>query len=204
MVGAPPADAVAPPRQSRKTATGPRHVAPRPPWRSGLEWVVVVVVALAVAFGIKSFLIQPYYIPSGSMIPTLAIGDRILVNKVAYDIHGVHRGDIVVFAKPPRDVGDPEVKDLVKRVIGLPGETISSASGHVLINGHVLNEPYLPAGIAFGPPIQTQVIPANHYFMMGDNRGDSKDSRYFGPVARSLFVGHVFMRVWPLSRIHLF
>ncbi|MHB1488634.1 MAG: signal peptidase I [Acidimicrobiales bacterium] len=165
---------------------------------------MVVVVALAVAFGIKTFLIQPYYIPSGSMIPTLAIGDRILVNKVAYDIHGVHRGDIVVFAKPPRDVGDPGVKDLVKRVIGLPGETISSASGHVLINGHALNEPYLPTGIAFGPPIQTQVIPANHYFMMGDNRGDSKDSRYFGPVARSLFVGHVFMRVWPLSRVHLF
>ncbi|MGH9305276.1 MAG: signal peptidase I [Acidimicrobiales bacterium] len=165
---------------------------------------MVVLVALGVAFGIKTFLIQPYYIPSASMTPTLAVGDRILVNKVAYHLHGVHRGDIVVFAKPPRDQGDPKVKDLVKRVIGLPGETISSASGHVLINGVPLQEPYLPNGVNPGPPITKQVIPANHYFMMGDNRGDSKDSRFFGPVDRSLFVGHVFMRVWPVSRIHIF
>jgi signal peptidase I len=133
------------------------------------------------------------------MEPTLKVGDRVLVNKLSYDFHSVHRGDIVVFNKPPNDYS-PGVKDLIKRVIGLPGETIAAQGGQIDINGHPLHEPWLPRGVYtqnFGP-VQ---IPKGEYFMMGDNRGDSADSRVFGPVTSRLFIGRAFVRVWPLSRL---
>jgi signal peptidase I len=168
--------------------------------RLGLEWLAVVLVALLAALGIKTWLLQAFVIPSGSMIPTLDIGDRILVNKVSYDVHAVHRGDIVVFSTPPNDTGDAAIKDLVKRVIGLPGDRISSANGHVYIDGRLLQEPYLPRGTTtVGIPPQT--IPPGHYFVMGDNRSDSKDSRFFGPIPGKLIVGRAILRVWPINRI---
>lgn len=170
--------------------------------RLAIEWTAVVVVALLAALGIKAWLIQAFYIPSGSMIPTLQVGDRILVNKLSYHLHPVNRGDIVVFATPPKDTGDPSIQDLVKRVIGLPGETISSAGGHVYINGRELNEPYLPPGtVTYG--ISPQKIPSGHYWVMGDNRQDSKDSRFFGPIPKSLIVGRAMIRVWPVSKVTL-
>jgi signal peptidase I len=181
-----------------------------------VEWVVIIVAALLVALVVKTFLVQAFYIPSGSMEPTLEPGDRVLVNKISYDLHSVHRGDIVVFAKPASDY-DPGVSDLVKRVIGLPGETIASGpDGQILIDGKPIPQPWLtqsakvspgPAIVASdcGTPSATScVIPHGDYFMMGDNRGDSADSRVIGPIPGHLIVGKVFTRVWPLDRIHWF
>jgi signal peptidase I len=185
--------------------------APRPPAghraRRGsrwlVEWAIVLVVAILVAVGIRTFVVQTFFIPSASMEPTLMVGDRILVDKLSYRLHSVHRADIVVFATPPGEDAGPNVKDLVKRVIGLPGETISSAGGQVLINGKPLAEPWLPKGtVTTG--ITTQVIPPNEYFVMGDNRSDSQDSRFFGPIHRALIVGRVVVKIWPLSSFHFY
>jgi signal peptidase I len=168
-----------------------------------LEWVAVAVAALLVAFLVRTYVVQTFYIPSASMEPTLQIGDRIIVSKLSYDFHAVHRGDIVVFHAPPKEstvCADPEVKDLVKRVIGLPGETISSRGNTVLINGKPLAEPWFPA-VDLGPPIRTQVIPKDQYFVMGDNRPNSCDSRMWGTLPGANIIGHVVLRVWPLSRI---
>ncbi len=171
-------------------------------WRWVLEWAAVLVVAVGVAVGIRTFVVQTFYIPSESMVPTLMVGDRILVDKLSYHLHAVHRGDVVVFGRPPGETAD-NVKDLVKRVIGLPGDVISSVSGHVDIDGKPLAEPWLPHGV-ITTGIETQKIPPSEYFVMGDNRTDSQDSRYFGPIRRSLIVGHVVLRIWPLSAIHFF
>jgi signal peptidase I len=197
---------VAAPVPAESTEEGPAPV-PDPPapkdkprsTRVAIEWGAILVVAIVAAILIRSFVVQPFFIPSGSMEPTLKVGDRVLVNKLSYDVHSVHRGDIVVFNKPPNDYS-PGVKDLIKRVIGLPGETISAQAGQVDINGHPLHESWLPQGVTtenFGPV----VIPQGRYFMMGDNRGDSADSRVFGPVSSKLFIGRAFVLVWPLSRL---
>jgi signal peptidase I len=168
-----------------------------------LEWLAVLVVALVVAVTVRAFLVQTYFIPSPSMEPTLMVGDRIAVDKISYHLHDVHRGDIVVFGRPPLETATAD-KDLVKRVIGLPGETISSdQEGNVLINGKILAQPWLTAAARTdpGPPIRSQVIPVGDYFVMGDNRGDSSDSRVFGPIPSSLIVGHAVVRIWPPSRL---
>jgi len=184
---------------------------PRPPiaYRPGrgsrwiIEWAVVLLVAVLVALGIRTFVVQTFFIPSASMEPTLMVGDRILVDKLSYHLHAVHRGDIVVFATPPGEDAGPNVKDLVKRVIGLPGETISSAGGQVVINGKPLKEPWLvPGTVTTG--ITTQKIPAGEYFVMGDNRSDSQDSRFFGPIHKDLIVGRVVVKIWPLTSLHIY
>ncbi len=175
----------------------------------------MIVVAVAVAFLLRTFVVQTFYIPSGSMEPTLHVGDRILVNKLSYELHGVGRGDIVVFSRPPNEnCGGPEVNDLVKRVIGLPGELVSVTGGDVYINGHRLDEKWLPAseqGVTKPGPGGTTYslqqpyrVPQNDYFVMGDNRTDSCDSRFWGPIAKSLIVGKVEMRVWPISSLTFF
>ncbi|MGO9342812.1 MAG: signal peptidase I [Acidimicrobiales bacterium] len=171
--------------------------------RAIIEWVIVLVVALGVAVGMRTFVVQTFYIPSGSMEPTLNPSDRILVDKLSYHLHAVHRGDIIVFARPPGETLEPGVNDLVKRVIGLPGETISGQNGQVYINGKPLAEPWLPKGVVTGnfSPVH---IPQSYYFVMGDNRGFSSDSRVFGPISGSLIVGRVVMRIWPLSHITIF
>ncbi|MGA3351950.1 MAG: signal peptidase I [Acidimicrobiales bacterium] len=160
----------------------------------------VVVFAVLVAGGLRTFVVQAFFVPSGSMLPTLQIGDRILVVKAGYTIH---RGDIVVFRRTPADTSTTDA-DLVKRVIGLPGETISSHGDTVLIDGKPIAEPWLPplgmqdgtncAESAFDIP--TTKIPPNHYFMMGDCRGNSVDSRSWGTVPSSYIVGKVFVIVW--------
>jgi signal peptidase I len=185
----------------------------RPPWRVALEWVVLIAVALAIAFIIKSFLFQAFYIPSGSMKPTLNVGDRVLVNKLSYDFHDVNRGDIVVFETPERARSEG-IEDFVKRVVGLPGETVrSDADGTVTVDGRRLTEPYLPKGTVSrftnvppdcGAPTDGRpgcVVPEGKIFMMGDNREDSQDSRVFGPIDEDTIVGRVFVRIWPLSDI---
>lgn len=170
--------------------------------RAAVEWTVLILAALLIAFLIKTFLFQAFYIPSESMVPTLRVGDRVLVNKLSYDLHDVHRGDIVVF-KAPRAAQSGNIEDLVKRVIGLPGDTVEAREdGRVYVNDHLLEEPYLPAGTRTAnlPPTK---VPAGHVFVMGDNRPASKDSRVFGPIEESAIVGRVFVRIWPPGSIGL-
>ncbi len=175
----------------------------------------MVVVAVLVAVLLRAFVVQTFYIPSGSMEPTLQIGDRILVNKLSYHLHGVDRGNIVVFSRPPTEsCGGPEVNDLVKRVIGMPGDVLTLSGGYVYVDGKRLNETWLPSseqGITSAGPqgsnwnlSRPYRVPANDYFVMGDNRTDSCDSRYWGPIAKSLIVGKVEVRVWPLSSVRIF
>ncbi len=166
--------------------------------RVAFEWVGLVILALVIALLIKTFLFQAFFIPSESMVPTLKVHDRVLVNKLAYKLHAVHRDDIVVFKAPPDS--DPGIDDLVKRVIGLPGETVSGHGGHVYINGKELDESYLPKGTTTSDfaPVK---IPADSYWVMGDNRGNSKDSRVFGVITKGKIVGRVFFRIWPFTRL---
>ena len=178
-------------------------------YRWVIEWAVILMAVLLCTVLLRTYVVQSFYIPSPSMVPTLQVGDRIMVNKLSYDLHGVHRGDVVVFKRPPLEQQD--FPDLVKRVVGLPGETISTRDGHVYINGKLLAEPWLPPGPnsytgalpsdqhpQFNMPGPV-TIPAGEYFVMGDNRTDSEDSRFFGPIPKALLVGRAMAVVWPLS-----
>jgi signal peptidase I len=193
------------PVQGKQTPTGGRrHVL--------VEWVVIVIVALVAALLIKTFAIQAFFIPSQSMEPTLMPGDRVLVNKLAYDFHPVHTGDIIVFRRPPNDT-TPGIDDLIKRVIGLPGQTVFVSNCRVFINGKELAQPYLPKGWqepsseycttwpGSSPLPDPYKVPNGYYFVMGDNRQDSYDSRYWGPLPASYIVGRAFVRMWPPSRL---
>ena len=177
--------------EERTKPTGLRNVA---------EWVLIAGGALLVAFVIKTFLLQAFYIPSLSMAPTLKVNDRVLVNKLSYDLHDVHRGDLVVFESPPNE--GSQTKDLIKRVIGLPGETVESRDGQILINGQVLEEPYLGPDVTTGP-LEKVTVPPEHLWVMGDNRPNSRDSRFFGAIPESLVIGRAFIRVWPVTAISL-
>ena len=200
------------------------------------ETVETFLIALLIALVIRTFFVQVFFIPSGSMIPTLEVSDRILVNKLAfgltnplnelrtndkfflvpnplYDVplpfsdikyvvafHPPQRGDIVVF-KYPSD--DPELRkrDFIKRVIGLPGETLQVTNGFVSINGKVLDEHHLmDRDAAFFGPVQ---VPPHHYFVMGDNRGNSSDSRVWGFLPEQNIVGRAFCKIWPIGRVGL-
>jgi signal peptidase I len=184
--------------------------------RNTIEWVLVVAGALLVAIVIKTFLFQAFYIPSASMEPTLKIGDRVLVNKLSYHLHDVHHGDIVVFERPPTAsqqvdgcdgkpvtfqgvTGDQEVKDLIKRVIALPGETIEVRAGHVFVQGAQLDEPYLKPAEVTPQDFSCIRVPADKVFVMGDNRNNSMASNRFGPILESSIVGRAFVRVWPVG-----
>ena len=169
--------------------------------RNAVEWMVIIGGAFLVAFVVKTFLIQAFFIPSGSMLPTLHENDRVLVNKLSYDLHDVHRGDLIVFERPEGETAG-QIKDLIKRVVGLPGERIEARDGDVYIDGDLLEEPYL-AGRTETSNLEPQTIPEDHVFVMGDNRGDSMDSRVFHAIDEDLIVGRAFMRVWPLPDISL-
>jgi signal peptidase I len=166
--------------------------------RQAIEWVLLIGTALAIALLIKTFLFQAFYIPSESMVPTLQKDDRVLVNKLSYKLHDIHRGDIVVFEKPEDEASD--IKDLVKRVIALPGETVEGRDGHIYIDDKLLKEPYLPEGTVTSQ-FEARTIEPNAIWVMGDNRSQSRDSRFFGAIPQSDVVGRVFVRIWPLSRL---
>jgi signal peptidase I len=161
----------------------------------------VVVVVVVAALVIRTFVVQVFRVPSGSMLPTLQLGDRLVVDKLPGLAHSIHRGDIIVFKRVPAD-DDPATPVLVKRVIGLPGETISSKGATVYIDGRAIKEPWLAAmnstagcsQAAFNiPPTH---ITRNNYFVMGDCRGNSDDSRAWGTVPVGNVIGRVFVVIW--------
>ena len=188
----------------------PTDDAPAPPKKRsrkrGLtEWLIVLVVAVLASFLVRAYVVQTYFIPSKSMKPTLYVGNRIMVDKLAVEFGHINIGDIVVFKAPPEvaiKCGDT-VPDLVKRVIGLPGDVLTSKGNTIYVNGVALKENwshYEPLGPALGHV----TVPEGQYFMMGDNHANSCDSRYWGTVPRSDIIGKVFLKFWPLSQWHWF
>jgi signal peptidase I len=169
--------------------------------RIAIEWSVIIVVAVVGSFLIRTFAVQTFFIPSSSMMPTLHIGDRILVNKLSVEFGTINTGDIIVFKAPPTEhCNDEKVSDLVKRVIGLPGQHLTSHGNAIYVNGKLLKEPwtYWPA---IGSPIGNVTVPKNSYFVLGDWRSNSCDSRFWGSVPRSDIIGKAFVRIWPPSRL---
>ena len=167
------------------------------------EWGIVIVIAVVVSILIRTFVFQTFFIPSGSMEPTLQVGDRIVVSKLSVEFGTIHTGDILVFRAPKAvatECGD-NVADLVKRVIGLPGQTIWSKGNTIYVNGKVLLQPWTHVAQIGAKPITKTHIKANHYFMMGDNESNSCDSRYWGTIPKSSIIGKAFFRLWPLSRL---
>ena len=176
------------------------------------EWGPVLIAAVVIALFTRLVLVQAYHIPSLSMAPTLQEGDRVIVNRLSYQFGEIERGQVVVFNKPPNQPS--EANDLIKRVIGLPGETLQFRDGEVYVDGLLVQEPYLAQQSStvprsFGIPGCAQevaspdvcTVPEGYVFVMGDNRTGSQDSRTFGPVSTDTIVGRAFLRVWPLTEI---
>lgn len=161
------------------------------------EMTESIAIALILAFLIRTFIIQPFYIPSGSMYPNLQPNDKVLVNKFTYYFTEPKRGDIMVFHYPL-----DTKKDYIKRIIGLENETIEVKDSQIYINGKILKEPYLPEGLEYGD-FSPYKVPAGNYFMMGDNRPDSQDSRYWGSLDKNLIIGKAMIVFWPPKRVML-
>ena len=186
-----------------------------------IELIVIVAVALGLALGIQAFLVKPYRIPSESMEPTLDVGQRVLVNRIGQRFGDPEVGEIVVFHPPkgsesnecgaphpddqacPRPTDDKSDVNFIKRVVAGPGDTISIRNGRVVLNGQPQKESFINpcAGgdsCDFPKPVK---IPAGYYFMMGDNRGASDDSRFWGPIPEKWIIGNAFATYWPPGRI---
>ncbi|MEY4365719.1 MAG: hypothetical protein RLZZ305_1063 [Actinomycetota bacterium] len=172
------------------------------------DWLVVLAVALGAAFTVRLWVLQQFYISGPSMETTLYTNDRVLVNKLSYRLHAVHRGDVVVFDRVTRNGNEVAHDDLIKRVIALGGETIEIRGCTVFIDGRALEEPYLPSrDTSRGTPaercrvenMRRTIVPKAHVFVMGDNRPESFDSRSFGSIPESLIVGRAFAVVWPIG-----
>jgi signal peptidase I len=164
-----------------------------------LEYLVILLVSFALVFGfVRPFVMEAFWIPSGSMIPTLEIGDRVLVNKFIYRFTDPSRGDIIVFESV-----DNSNEDLIKRVVGLPGDKIAVRGGKLFVNGEPQREPYTNKKLPDRSFFAKTTVPKNHVFVMGDNRGNSADSRVFGPLPEKNIEGEAFLRFWPPDRIGL-
>jgi signal peptidase I len=183
-------------------------------WTVALDWFVTIVGAVAIVLAIKAWVVNPYRIPTSSMEPRLhcarpgpgclaRFSDRVLANRFLYHFTSPERGDIVVFETPPRaEQHCPPAGTFVKRIIALPGEMWEQRDGDVYINGRLLNESsYLPRNGRDFQTYPTRRIPAGQYFVMGDNRTQSCDSRVWGPVPRRNLIGQVFATYWPPNRI---
>ena len=179
-----------------------------------IDYAVIAIAAVVLAFLLQAFVVKPYRIPSPSMVPTLDVGDRVLVARFIYHFDKPSRGDIVVFRWP----GDNKTV-FIKRIIGVPGDTISLKDGRVYVNGQELDEPYVakdngqtqptdPAPMMPGSTMsqpwslnQSYTVPPDSYFVMGDNRTASDDSRVWGPVPTGNLIGQAFFTYWPPTRI---
>ena len=158
------------------------------------EMVEVIVTALVLAFLIKTFVVGNFWIPSESMVPTIEVNDKVIVTNFSYWFEGPKRGDVIVF-RYPLDTK----KDYIKRCIGLPGETVEFRDSKLYVNGQLVEEPYLPEGLVFEDygPIE---VPEGQYFMCGDNRNHSSDSRVWGFVEKRLIIGKAQVIYWPFDR----
>jgi signal peptidase I len=169
-------------------------------WQQWGENLQILVLALGLAFFLRTFVAEPRYIPSESMLPTLAVGDRLIVEKLSYYGHLPHRGDIVVFAPPLKlqKQGFGEDSAFIKRVIGLPGDTVAVQNGRVFVNKQPLTEDY----IAEAPNylMSPALVPAEQLFVMGDNRNNSNDSHVWGFLPKGNIIGHACFRFWPIDR----
>ena len=172
------------------------------------EWATVLIVALVIAITVRSLILQQFYISGPSMEATMFQDNRVLVNKLSYRLHDIHRGDVVVFDRVTVDSEVVQHDDLIKRVVGLSGETISIRDCQVFIDGKLLAEPYLSdydlAQSSLDdrcrvPVMEATLIPENHLFVMGDNRPQSFDSRMFGSIEQNLVVGRAFVIIWPFG-----
>ena len=166
--------------------------------RTLLEFPVILLISFALVFGfVRPVIAAPFYVGSESMVPTLEVWDRVLINKLAYDLDEPERGDIVLFHSPEGGK-DP----LIKRVVGIPGDIIKVRHDKLLVNGEPQREPYVNDEYR---KLQTQYgpleVPADHVFVMGDNRGNSQDSRVFGPVPEENLIGEALFRFWPPGRV---
>jgi signal peptidase I len=168
--------------------------------RQIVEFILTLAVAFLVAQAVRTWVIQPFVVPTGSMLPTIQLSDQVLANKFIYRFTDPQRGDIVVLDDP-----DGKVTTLIKRVIAVGGQTIDLQNGHVVVNGQALTEPYshgLPSIPLRGSTITFPYkVPADSVWVMGDNRTDSQDSRWFGAVPMSSVHGRAFFIYWPWSRI---
>jgi signal peptidase I len=181
--------------------------------RVALDWVITIAGAILIVLAIKQWVVNPYRIPSSSMEPTLhcarpapgceaRFSDRVLANRFIYDFEEPKRGQIIVFQTPPlAAVRCGAGGTFVKRLIGLPGDTVMEKDGYVYINGKRLDEPYIQASRRDHEPARTWHVPKGYYFFMGDNRSQSCDSRVWGPVPRKNLIGEVFFVYWPPNRI---
>lgn len=169
--------------------------------RNTVEWVVIIVGALVLALVVKTFLFQVFLIPSASMFPALQDEDRVVVNKLSYRLGEIERGDLVVFGRPTESFPS-DIDHLIKRVVATEGETVSAVDGKVLVDGEPLDEPYLTDEVVTSdiPPFE---VPEDQLWVMGDNRGHSEDSRFFGSIDEDLVVGRAFIKLWPLDDITL-
>ena len=191
-----------------------------------VEFVVILLISFALVFGfVRPFVVEAFYIPSKSMVPTLKVQDRVLVNKFIYRFTEPERGDIVVFQSveggplpPPqnpiertidffknvfggRTSREAQREDLIKRVVGVPGDEIAVRGGKLFVNGERQIEPYVNRKFPDRSTSTRTTVPEGHYFMMGDNRANSRDSRFFGPVPKKNIEGEAFLRFWPPDRI---
>ncbi len=184
-------------------------------WRITIDWLVTILGAIAIVLAIKAFVVNPYRIPSSSMEPTLhcakpdigceaTYSDRVLACRFCYHFWSPKRGDIVVFKTPPKaEIACGAGGTFVKRLIGLPGDTWEERDGYVYINGKKLNEPYIQQDRRDDRTLGPLKIPEGQYFMMGDNRASSCDSRSWGTVPHGNLIGKVIATYWPPQRISI-
>lgn len=172
------------------------------------EWLIVVLVALGAALLVRMFVLQQYYISGPSMESTLFQDNRVLVNKLSYRLHDIHRGDVVVFERITMDGETVAHDDLIKRVVALSGDTVEVKSCELFVNDVVVAENYLPAedlsqtdlnARCGQPDVEKSTVPADKIYVLGDNRPDSFDSRRFGPIDQKFVIGRAFVVVWPFK-----
>ena len=192
---------------------------------SVVEFFLIIAVALGLALGIQAFLVKPFRIPSASMEPTLDIGQRVLVSRVNYHVSEPDRGDVVVFKPPlgadnnecgvrgfepssrsqacPRPTSGESEQNFIKRIVAVGGDRLKVEQGRVYINGRIQEEPYIEPdeGCQICNLPREIRVPPDHFFMMGDNRGESSDSREWGPVPKDNLIGQAFFTYWPPKRI---
>ena len=184
-----------------KVAENPPETRWQKAWKSGFENLQIVIIALSLAIVIRALVAEPRYIPSDSMVPTLHVGDRVVVEKISYHLQPPKTGDIVVFAPPEQlqEQGFTQDQAFIKRIIGLPGQTVAVKEGLVYLNDQPLVEKYIaePPNYQWGP----YRVPENQYFVMGDNRNNSNDSSRWGFLPKQNIIGRAVVRFWPLERI---